>query len=473
MNYSYFSYTRVIAVLAFFAGILLLWPGRLFFLNDDFIHLSLTAKGRWLQQHSFRPLCDLSMWIDYRLWKLNAAGFHTTNVLLHLANSFLVYKFSRKFLVKYHQPAVAPANAMLIATIFFVYAFHAETLYWIIGRSASLGALFFLLSIDRYIDRHSSKRNFYLSLLFFSLGLLTYESVWITPVAFIVFSFMDIRNDQSSHKTERNYILLSIAVLLVYFIARYIAIGQFVDVYEGERFLNYDIKGIAVNYVKLVLRSFSRQSGNLYLIISALFIGITAFLSFLITKRKILAAGLVLLWLASYLPYLSLGIDTFGTEGERYLYLPSIFLCIILGLGIVNAARVYKYVISLLFLSIHLLLLYDARKNYEVASAVTKATVKELRNIAPGTHIYILCLPEENNGALIFRDGIGQAAQLFTDPSNRITLLTTCERNFDFFNGVSEEDPAGIKGAKGVQVMFDYSKQSLIISYLPPGTISE
>jgi hypothetical protein len=473
MNYSYFSYTRVIAALAFFAGIILLWPGGLFFLNDDFVHLSLTAKGRWLQQQSFRPICDLSMWIDYKLWNLNATGFHITNVLLHLANSFLLYRFSRKFLVKYHQAAVAPANAMLIATIFFVYAFHAETLYWVIGRSASLGALFFLLGIDRYTDRHASKRNFSLSLLFFCLGLLTYESTWVTPIAFLVISIMDIRGDRSSHKTERSYILLSILVLLVYFIARYIAIGQFVDVYEGERFLNFDMKGIAVNYVKLVLRSFSRQSGNLYLVISALFIGITAFLSFLITKRKILARGLVVLWLASYLPYLSLGIDTFGTEGERYLYLPSIFLCIILGLGIVNAARVYKYVISLLFLTIHILLLYDARKNYEVASAVTKATVKELENTGPGTHIYFLCLPEENNGALIFREGIRQAARLYTDSSNKITPLTTCERNFDFFHGVSEEDPSGTKGTKGAQVIFDYSKQSLVISYLPAGTISE
>lgn len=473
MNYSYFSYTRVIAAVVLCAGIILLWPGRLFFLNDDFIHLNLTSQGKWLQQNSFRPVCDLSMWVDHKLWGLNAAGFHITNALLHFINAFLVYRFSLKFLERYHQGAMASANAMLIAAIFFVYAFHSETLYWVIGRSSSLGALFFLLSMIWYLKRHASRKQFMVSILFFSIALFTYESAWITPLAFVVISFMDIKRKDSTGRSEQAFIAISILVLLMYFFIRYISIQQFVSSYEGEKFRNFDIKGLAVNYAKLILRSFSKQTGDIYLIVSVFFIGITVFISSFFTKRKLPVTGLCILWLFSYLPYLSLGIDTFGSEGERYLYLPSIFLAMITGLGIVNAGGVYKYAISLLYFLVHILLLYDSRKNYEVASMVTKATAHEMSSAGNGKQFYFIDLPKENKGALMFRDGIHAAAQLFAAPSNTIVVHSHYDGNLESFTGVSEYDLMNLKGKKNTVVTFDYSKNSLIISYLPPGTISE
>lgn len=473
MNYPYFSYTRVIAAVALFAGVFLLLPGKLFFLNDDFIHLNLTSQGKWLQQNSFRPVCDLSMWVDYKLWGLNATGFHLTNALLHFANAFLVYRFSSRFLERYHQAAIASANGMLIAAIFLVYAFHSETLYWVIGRSSSLGALFFLLSMIWYLERHVSRRHYLLSILFFIIALSTYESTWITPLAFAVISYMDIRQSTGARRLEVRYITASLAVMFIYFLVRYISIQQLVSSYEGERFRSFDIKGLSVNYAKLILRSFSKQTGDLYLIISSFFIGITAFASSVITKKRSAVTALCLLWLLSYLPYLSLGIDTFGSEGERYLYLPSIFFAMITGLGIVNAGGKYKYAISLLYFLVHIMLLYDARINYEVASAVTKATVTEMGNAGSGKHFYFIALPKENKGAVIFRDGIQAAAHLFADPSNTVRLHSQYDGNFESFTGVSEYDAMALKNRPGTVVTFDYSKNSLIVSYLPPGTISE
>lgn len=473
MNYSYFSYTRVIAAVVFFTGIILLWPAKLFFLNDDFIHLDLTSQGKWLQQNSFRPLCDLSMWVDYKLWKLNAVGFHLTNGILHVVVTFLVYRFSFLILRKYHQPVIASSNSTLIASIFFVYAFHAETLYWVIGRSASLGAFFFLSSLIYYLKRAASVKYSALSIIFFVAGLFTYESTWIIPLVFTVISAMEVKSGTSNWISERKYIGFSIIAFICYFIIRYISIHQVVGTYEGDKFLRFDAYGLLMNYLKLILRSFSKQTGDLYLIVAALFIGVTALISFCITKRKLFTVGLIVMWLLSYLPYLSLGTDTFGTEGERYLYLPSVFLCIIIGLGIVNAARVYKYVISLLFFLVHILLLYDARRNYETASAVTNTTVKELREAGAGKQFYFIALPKENKGALIFRDGLQQAIHLFADTSNTFQVHSYYDGNFESFHGSSEEDPLGIKARSGTQVIFDYSKNSLIISYLPPGTISE
>ncbi len=465
INYSYFSYTRVIAAVVAFTGIFLFWPGNLFFLNDDFLHLYLTSQGKWLQQNSFRPVCDLSMWLDYKIWGLNAVGFHLTNTLLHIICTFLVYKFSKRLLEKYHQSAIASSNALLIAAVFFVYAFHAETIYWVIGRSSSLGAIFFLLSSIFYLGRNHSNRNKFAAVLFFCIGLLTYESVWIIPAAFATISWLDVKQKTSSWKIETKYILASVVILALYFVFRFIAIGQLIADYEGSKFLNLDIKGLAVNFIKLILRSFSRQTGDFYLIGLAFLIAVTSFISFIITRRKAFAAAMVILWIVSLLPYLSLGIDTFGSEGERYLYLPSVFLCIIIGIGMVNAARVYKYIISLLFFFVHIIFLHQNRDDYKVASAVTQSAMEELQKLGDKQTIYVQKLPIENNGALIFRDGFEAAVKLFTTSGDKkVVIKSHYEGNFSFFNGVTEQDWVdGLPGEQGKDAVLDFSNSSLTV----------
>ncbi|HEX6916339.1 MAG TPA: hypothetical protein VF145_13910 [Chitinophagaceae bacterium] len=472
MNYAYFSFTRVIAVLALAAGIFVFRPGGLFFLNDDFIHLYLTSKGQWLQQNSFRPVCDLSMWLDYQLWALNATGFHLTNVLIHFACSILVYRFSFLLLGRYHQWAVAGSNAMLIAAIFFLYAFHSETVFWVIGRSASLGTAWFLLSLIFYLQRNESAKGFTFSVLFFALGLLTYESVWITPFVFAVFSYLDVKQRQSPIGKEWKYLLLTAGVMAVYLVVRFLAISQLVGPYEGTRFFNLDIGGLAANMLKLVLRGFSRQSGSLYLLLAAFVTSVAALVSFLLTRKKQFAFAVILLWLTGLIPYLSLGIDTFGSEGERYLYLPSIFFCIIIGLGIVNARQWYKYAITIIFFVVHVLLLMNARNDYETASEATYNTVSELKETTAAQQLYFLCLPGENNGALIFRDGLPEAVKLYAPRAGKVHILSRCGGNFSF-TGVTVEDPLSLQRTPAADVVFDYSRSSLLVSYLPPGTISE
>jgi hypothetical protein len=462
MNSAYFSYTRVIAVVALVAGVFLLWPGKLFFLNDDFTHLYLTSKGQWLQHNSFRPVCDLSMWIDYQLFGLNATGFHVTNALLHIGATYLVYRFAFRLLSKYHQAGIASSNAILIAAIFFVYCFHAETIYWVIGRSASLGAIFFLLSVLFYLKREN-RRSFMLSLVFFIIGMFTYESTWITPFVFPVISWIDVRLQFSRWKKEGVFVAVGCMVFVVLLILRSLYINQFVGEYEGGKFLNMDIGGLFWNWLKLILRSFSRQSGVFVLLAVMLLVAVTSVISFFFTRKKPFVYGMLGLWLISYIPYLSLGIDTFGSEGERYLYLPSVFLSMIIGVGIINASRNFKYIISLLFFTVNILILYSARKDYETASAVTAATAQQLKAIAARA-IYIHQLPQENNGALIFRSGIEDAQKLFGRGNLSIVTISTYQGNYMFFTGAGEQEWIdGLPGEAGKDVVFDFSNSSLTV----------
>ncbi len=40
---------------------------------------------------SYRPVVTLSYFFDYSLWRLNAFGYHLTNLLLHITNAVLLY----------------------------------------------------------------------------------------------------------------------------------------------------------------------------------------------------------------------------------------------------------------------------------------------------------------------------------------------------------------------------------------------
>src|SRR5205085_11989310 len=62
---------------------------------DNSLLRSLANLPRLLTS-SYRPLRDISHAFDFALWGENAAGFHLTNVVIHLANTLLVFTLIRR-----------------------------------------------------------------------------------------------------------------------------------------------------------------------------------------------------------------------------------------------------------------------------------------------------------------------------------------------------------------------------------------
>ena len=65
------------------------WPGDLYFLNDDFLHIPKAVKGELGQNNSLRPIGDLSLFFDAMWSGTNAFGYHFTNLIIHLSNMLL------------------------------------------------------------------------------------------------------------------------------------------------------------------------------------------------------------------------------------------------------------------------------------------------------------------------------------------------------------------------------------------------
>jgi hypothetical protein len=87
----------------------------------------------------YRPLISLSYAADYRLWNGQPAGFHLTNLALHLACTSLVWALCRRA-----SPDAHPAVLAALAMGFGLMPRLTESVAWISGRTdlaAGVGAL--------------------------------------------------------------------------------------------------------------------------------------------------------------------------------------------------------------------------------------------------------------------------------------------------------------------------------------------
>ena len=88
----------------------------------------------------FRPLVTLSYALEWRLWDGAPAGFHATNLLLHLLNCMLVFAIARKGRAR----TPLAVSAMFL---FGVFPRLTESVSWISGRTDLMAAFFALSAV--------------------------------------------------------------------------------------------------------------------------------------------------------------------------------------------------------------------------------------------------------------------------------------------------------------------------------------
>ena len=159
-----------------------------FLLDDD---LLLTANplikdpaGWWRfwctkSTPDYLPLMSDSFWLEWRLWGMNAAGYHATNILLHAASSVLFWLVLRQLKVP---------GAWFAALIFAVHPVNVRSVAWIAERKNTLSMVFYLSSILAYLKAEDNRRSkaYLLSLALFALALLSKSSTVVLPAVLLI-----------------------------------------------------------------------------------------------------------------------------------------------------------------------------------------------------------------------------------------------------------------------------------------------
>lgn len=129
------------------------------------------------------PLVYTTFWLEHKLWGFAPAGYHAVNVLLHAANTLLLWHVLRR---------LAVPGAWVVAVVFAVHPLHVESVAWVLERKDVLSALFYLAAFwtwDRFAEEPYAKsrtRRYVLTLALFVLGMLSKSIVVTLPAALLI-----------------------------------------------------------------------------------------------------------------------------------------------------------------------------------------------------------------------------------------------------------------------------------------------
>jgi tetratricopeptide (TPR) repeat protein len=137
---------------------------------------------------NWHPLTWLSLQLDHQLYGLAPWGYHLTNLLLHLANTLLLFVALRRM-------TGAVWRSAMVAALFAVHPLHVESVAWVAERKDVLSTLFWMLTLlayVRYCERPGLGR--YLPVpLFLALGLMAKPMLVTLPCVLMLLDYWPLR----------------------------------------------------------------------------------------------------------------------------------------------------------------------------------------------------------------------------------------------------------------------------------------
>jgi len=132
----------------------------------------------------WHPITWLSYALDWQIFGLDPAGYHTINVLLHAANAVLL------FLLLEGATGLA-WRSLAVAALFALHPINVESVAWISERKTVLSMLFFLLALAAYgwYTRRPGVGRYLVVTLAYVLGLMSKAQVITFPFALLLLDY--------------------------------------------------------------------------------------------------------------------------------------------------------------------------------------------------------------------------------------------------------------------------------------------
>ncbi|MDD5005476.1 MAG: tetratricopeptide repeat protein [Candidatus Omnitrophica bacterium] len=322
----------------------------------------------------------------------NPFSYHLFNVLAHSGCVILIFILCN---VLFNNKALS----FLSSLIFAVHPIHTEAVSWISGGNYVFSSLFFITAFIFYIKSDRSLFNLTLSIIAFSLCLLSGNTVATLPIMFILYDiFFRQKNIGNAGLTGFRILVLCLvmAIAVIFVGIFFVTKNNFMHIifyFRGFGYLIVAAKAF-VYYLKILYlplhlglyHPFAFDVVNIQSISPTLFLSIailiTAVVLFLKYRRTFKPLSFGIMWfLVTYAPYSNI-IPICNIISERYLYLPSVGSSVVIAAlflkvwEIIN--RNVQYRTSLRFLCIAVITLFlgsystlTMKRNYEYNNIIS------------------------------------------------------------------------------------------------------
>ena len=388
----------------------------------------------------FRPLIIISSMVDGYLWGYRPAGFHFSNLLIHLANSILMYLLGICLLGNRRGAVVASA-------FFLIFPLQPEAVTWICGRCDLLPTLFCLSSMLFYWRyRDAGGRPYLLVLCVASgiLGILSKELAVSFPLMLLVMELVFFRGaKEKGGKPGSRAAFLLLTIIPLYFCMRWFLLGEVraallavleQGIPDRSPFLviggliSHVLLNTTVRPLRTIVNPFNTYEVStswlpvLYGLMGLVLLVLGVRSGTYRNRAAVFGAVGFAVSLLPVAPIFNVGPDL---QNARFLYAPSLFVCLYLG-NLVSAkpgheaTGGYSFVRSVVVLVLGLAMTLGLRQNNQAwieAGGAAERILAAFTAISPQVHapskVLIEGLPDNHHGAYVFRNGIAQAVNLY------------------------------------------------------------
>jgi len=161
----------------------------------------------------YRPLLNITYFMDYKIWGMKAYGFRITNLILHILVCFLLYELLLRLTGR-------QLDSFCAVLLFAVHPVHTETVSIIVSRNNILVTIFILISLYSYITWWKNGAPFALavSLLAFAGAVFSKEfGLMALPIFFL---YQRLLAEEKNLRKEMESYIPYLIILMFYFIMR-------------------------------------------------------------------------------------------------------------------------------------------------------------------------------------------------------------------------------------------------------------
>jgi hypothetical protein len=289
---------------------------------------------------NWHPLTWLSHMADVELFGMWAGGHHLVSVAIHAATTLLLFGFLLGLVAR-------PSTAAALAALWAIHPLRCESVLWVAERKDVLSGLFWMATVlawTRYAAGSRSRGAYALALLWFVLGLLAKPMLVTLPIVLVL---LDVwpngrRGTRSLLVEKVPFLVLALASAIVTFLVQQGggAVARVEQVPTGLRIANA-IVAVPTYLFRIlwptrlaVFYPFEPAIPSWQVVSGAALIALVTTAAVALRRRSPFVASGWGWFLVSLVPVIGLVQIGFQASADRYTYLPSIGLLLLLAGGI-------------------------------------------------------------------------------------------------------------------------------------------